>query len=73
MKNYDNLTEISIETNKGKTVAEYYANSIPRIKDSIKLDSETYFVYDVIHNLVKMNADTIDDYVSIKVQLITNA
>jgi len=52
MKDHDNLTEISVE-HKGKTIVEYWANSIPRVGEDIIYNDERCKVIGIIHKVTE--------------------
>ena len=62
MKDYDNLTEISVEHND-ETIVEYWSNSIPRIGEDIAFNDDKFKVVGVIHHITKSK----DSYVKIEV------
>jgi hypothetical protein len=66
MKDCENLSEISIEDEKGNTIIEYYSNSVPRIGESISYKSKLYKAYDVIHKVVEHDND-IGTYITVLV------
>lgn len=71
MKDCENLSEISIENEKGETIIEYFSNSVPRIGESISHNSKLYKVYDIIHRIVEHD-DVVGTYVRVLVYNILN-
>lgn len=70
MKDFDNLSEISVEFKDGETLIEYWANSIPRINETISYKDNYYKVYNVIHRIVEHTDEPTGTYIIINVKLI---